>query len=56
MELYLSIITTALVLTQIVRLAQNAMQLKHMKGLNRRNEYILKVYQKIEHYIDSKGI
>lgn len=31
MQVYLVIITTALVLTQIIRLIQNTMQLKHLK-------------------------
>ena len=31
MQTYLAIITTALVLTQIIRLIQNTIQLKHLK-------------------------
>jgi hypothetical protein len=37
METYLVIITTALVLTQIIRLMQNTIQLKHLKKTDKRN-------------------
>lgn len=54
MTTYLTIITTVLVLTQIIRVTQNAMQLRKHSEFNNHNDYILKVYQKIENYIDSK--
>jgi hypothetical protein len=37
MQTYLVIITTALVLTQIIRLIQNTIQLKHLKKTDKRN-------------------
>ena len=37
MQAYLAIITTALVLTQIIRLIQNTIQLKHLKKTDKRN-------------------
>ncbi len=37
MQTYLAIITTALVLTQIIRLIQNTIQLKHLKKTDKRN-------------------
>lgn len=40
MQTYLAIITTALVLTQIIRLIQNTIQLKHLKKTDERNEEI----------------
>ena len=48
MNLYLTIITTALVLTQIIRLIQNAMHLKHLGEVHKYDDYIKKVYEKIE--------
>ena len=54
MTTYLTIITTVLVLTQIIRVTQNAMQLKRYGELNDNNDYVMSVYRKIEHYIDSK--
>jgi hypothetical protein len=32
MQIYLAIITTALVITQIIRVTQNAVQLRHIKA------------------------
>ena len=40
MQTYLVIITTALVLTQIIRLIQNTIQLKHPKKTDKRNEQV----------------
>ena len=40
MQTYLVIITTALVLTQIIRLIQNTIQLKHLKKTDKRNTNI----------------
>ncbi len=37
MQTYLAIITTALVLTQIIRLIQNTIQLRHIKKTDKRN-------------------
>ena len=50
---YLTIITTVLVLTQIIRLIQNARQL-HLYGkkVDDHNELILRVYTKIEEWLD----
>lgn len=51
MTTYLTIITTLLVLTQIVRLIQNAMQLANIE---RRNSHIEKVYGKLEYWLDKQ--
>lgn len=40
MQIYLAIITTALVLTQIIRLIQNTIQLKYLKKTDKRNEQV----------------
>ncbi len=40
MQIYLAIITTALVLTQIIRLIQNTIQLRHIKKTDKRNEQV----------------
>lgn len=37
MELYLTIITTALVITQVIRVTQNAIQLKRLGGVDKRD-------------------
>ena len=38
--MYLVIITTALVITQIIRLIQNTIQLRHLKKTDKRNKDI----------------
>ena len=40
MQTYLAIITTALVLTQIIRLIQNTIQLRHIKKTDKRSAEI----------------
>jgi hypothetical protein len=56
MTIYLIIITTVLVLTQIVRLIQNAIQLKQMgTRVSTNNETILRVYKKLEKWLDKEG-
>ena len=52
MNLYLTIITTVLVLTQIIRVTQNAMQLKHLKNIHKYDDYILSVYKKLDKALD----
>jgi len=42
MTTYLTIITTALVITQIIRLIQNAIQLKGMKEIKEINRDLMK--------------
>ncbi len=49
---YLTIITTALVLTQIIRVIQNSIQLKKYSKISDHNELILRVYTKIEEWLD----
>lgn len=53
MQLYLTIITTVLVLTQIIRVSQNAMQLRHLGKVHKYDDYIKKVYEKLEIAIDT---
>ena len=48
MQLYLTIITTVLVLTQIIRVTQNAMQLKHLGKVHKYDDYIYSVYKKMD--------
>ena len=53
MQTYLIIITTVLVLTQIIRVTQNAMQLKRIgTRMDADNELIRKVYRKLEIFLD----
>lgn len=52
MNIYLAIITTALVMTQIIRVTQNAMQLRHLHKVHKYDDYIKKVYEKIERAAD----
>lgn len=52
MNLYLTIITTVLVLTQIIRLIQNTMQLRHLSKVHKYDDYIKKVQEKIERAAD----
>lgn len=53
MQTYLVIITTVLVLTQIIRVTQNAMQLKRIgTKMDADNELIRKVYRKLEIFLD----
>lgn len=52
MEIYLAIITTVLVLTQVIRLIQNASQIKNGDKVGRSNDHILKIYDKIEEALD----
>lgn len=55
MNTYLAIITTALVLTQIIRLTQNAMQLRlYTRKVDEHNELIFRVYRKIEAWLDKQ--
>jgi hypothetical protein len=53
MTTYLTIITTVLVLTQIIRVIQNAIQLHRQdKTLTKHNALILRVYSKAEAWLD----
>ena len=57
MEKYLVIITTALVVTQIVRLVQNAMQLRRMEKKYKSKEQmvdnqLLRLWDKLEEVLD----
>jgi hypothetical protein len=54
METYLAIITTALVLTQIIRVMQNARQLRHMQDIQDKNQLITRVYTKLERWLDDR--
>ena len=47
MTIYLTIITTVLVLTQIIRVTQNFLQLKHIARTDERNLRILEQWQDI---------
>ena len=47
MTIYLTIITTVLVLTQVIRVMQNAIQLKHMKYTDKLNQELMKDWERI---------
>jgi hypothetical protein len=56
MTIYLTVITTALVATQIIRLLQNWQQLKRQGGLiEKHNELVLRVYRKWDRWLDRQG-
>ena len=55
MTTHLTIITTALVLTQIIRLWQNAKQIRHIVELDKNNKMIIGVYQKLEKWLDKES-
>ena len=48
MTTYLTIITTVLVLTQIIRLTQNAIQLKRIGKLDSHNEELMEIWRRID--------
>ena len=48
MTTYLTIITTVLVLTQIIRLIQNAMQLKRVEKMDSHNEELMDIRRRID--------
>lgn len=52
MNIYLAIITTALVLTQIIRLIQNTIQLKNQIELDKKNLRVMEAWDKLEQAID----
>ena len=49
---YLTIITTVLVLSQIIRVIQNGKQLRHIGEIEERNKLVMRVYEKIEKSLD----
>lgn len=55
MNTYLAIITTVLVITQIIRVTQNTIQLRKYNKTDKNNDYIVSVYGKLEKWIDGKG-
>lgn len=48
METYLAIITTVLVLTQIIRVMQNYFSLRHGKRLEVQNDRVIRLWDKFE--------
>lgn len=48
MTTYLTIITTVLVLTQIIRVIQNTIQLKGMAKLKSHNEELMEIWRRID--------
>jgi hypothetical protein len=48
MNTYLAIITTILVLTQVVRVAQNAIQLSKYPIIERDNNEIMRIYKNLD--------
>ena len=54
METYLVIITTVLVLTQVIRVTQNAIQLKQVKKTDAENQKIIQANKEVE--IENKKV
>ena len=54
MNTYLTIITTILVLTQIIRVTQNYITLKNHKYVDEKNKHVYEIYKKIECIIDEE--
>lgn len=52
MEIYLCIITTALVLTQIIRLCQNARQLKYLTRAKNKEAEVMQKWEQMASAID----
>ena len=52
MEIYLVVITTALVLTQIIRLMQNNAQLKHIKRKKAEEKEVVEKWKRMADAID----
>jgi hypothetical protein len=51
---YLTIITTVLVLTQIIRVTQNAIQLRKYAESNKQNEEVLRIWKSIAKRFESE--
>lgn len=60
MTIYLTIITTVLVLTQVIRLMQNAIQLRGMKEMRETNRDLMndwiEVIERLHRVLDDKVI
>jgi uncharacterized protein YvpB len=54
MNKYLAVITTVLVATQIIRVIQNAMQLKKVGSTYEEHRMVIKTYDKLNIVLDSK--
>lgn len=52
MTTYLTIITTVLVLTQIIRLTQNAIQLKRIEKMDSHKEELMDIWRRIDNSMD----
>jgi len=52
MTIYLVIITTVLVITQIIRLIQNAMQISNNRKIDEHNVFIMHIYEKLDIALD----
>jgi len=52
---YLTIITTVLVLTQIIRVTQNAIQLRKYSATSRQNDEVLRIWYSIAKRFESEG-
>lgn len=49
--MYLTIITTVLVLTQVIRLIQNAIQLRRQGAINKHNDRIMEIWEHMDQWI-----
>lgn len=45
---YLTIITTVLVLTQIIRVTQNAMSLRRFREVDKHNDGVLEIWRRMD--------
>lgn len=55
MSVYLTIITSVLVATQIFRVIQNAISLRKYSEINAHNDELMAIWRKVERYIDDKS-
>lgn len=53
MTIYLTIITTVLVATQVIRLIQNTIQLKHLRTTKIENAEILKSWNELKFTLEN---
>jgi hypothetical protein len=54
MNIYLAIITTILVLTQVIRVTQNAIQLNRIGEAHKYNDELMRIWRKVEKFIDER--
>jgi hypothetical protein len=56
MTTYLTIVTTILVLTQVIRVIQNTISIKRYEKINQYNDRIREIWEHMDKYIASKEV